>query len=343
MNRGLTAGAIAAIVAAFVSLPLRSPSDSFLNSATVAGGVLMLGLAAGIIWEALARTRRGPVYYAGALVAGFIVVAGLAIALETQVDRMVSFSIPLAAIAFALGGALVPVLAHPSVPASWWSAPIAVVIAIVVGVGLAGQGDAESGELSLPAVAETTSGLAAVPDEPESVAYIVSDGSEATFTVREQLVRLRLPNDAVVRTDALSGEVNLDGRPSVIEIDLHTLSSDQRFRDRYIRSALFPNSPIATFTVEGLADIPDGLFEGETITTEVSGSLRIRDIEAPLTFEVAVRKDGDVLLIVGRTTFTWDELQIPPPTARPVVSVEDEVKVEILLQAVLGPSTGSRG
>ena len=51
--------------------------------------------------------------------------------------------------------------------------------------------------------------------------------------MEEQLVRLPLPNDAVMRTTALSGEVQLDGRPSVIEIDLQQLSSDQEFRVRW--------------------------------------------------------------------------------------------------------------
>ena len=35
MNAGITAGALAAIVAVLVSLPLKSPDDSLLNSASV--------------------------------------------------------------------------------------------------------------------------------------------------------------------------------------------------------------------------------------------------------------------------------------------------------------------
>ena len=64
-------------------------------------------------------------------------------------------------------------------------------------------------------------------DHYQGITFVVSEGSEPTFTVEEQLVRLPLPNDAVMRTTALSGEVQLDGRPSVIEIDLQQLSSDQ--------------------------------------------------------------------------------------------------------------------
>jgi len=37
-----------------------------------------------------------------------------------------------------------------------------------------------------------------------------------------------------------------------------------------------------------------------------------------------------VLNVLGRTDFTWNQLQIPVPTARLVVPVDDEVKVQLL-------------
>ena len=83
----------------------------------------------------------------------------------------------------------------------------------------------------------------------QGVTFLVGEGSEATFTVGERLVRLPLPNDAVMRTMALSGEVYMDGRPSVIEIDLHQLSSDQDLRDSWVRNRMFPNDPIAVCTL----------------------------------------------------------------------------------------------
>ena len=67
------------------------------------------------------------------------------------------------------------------------------------------------------APADTSSPTEPPPAEPgsyEGVTYVVGEGSEATFTVEEKLSSLPLPNDAVVRTTALSGEVHFDGRPS---------------------------------------------------------------------------------------------------------------------------------
>ena len=167
--------------------------------------------------------------------------------------------------------------------------------------------------------------------EYDGISFIISDGSEATFTVKEQLVRSPLPNDAVMRTTALSGEIHLDGRPSVISIDLQKLSSDQEFRDSYVKNRMFSDHPTATFTVPDVGLIPEGLAAGEEVMTQATGSLDIRGSTFDLGFDIEARDDGDTMFILGRTTFTWDQLNIPPPTARSVASVEDEVRVEILL------------
>lgn len=173
--------------------------------------------------------------------------------------------------------------------------------------------------------------LGEADEKYEGVTYVVSEGTEATFTVEEQLVRLPLPNDAVMRTTELSGEVHLDGKPSVVSIDLQSLESDQAFRDRYVRTRMFGEHPTGTFTVPDIGPLPEGLAAGEEVMTEVSGSLEIRGETFPIEFEIEARDDGEVLYVLGRTTFTWDQLNIPRPTAPTVASVEDDVRVEILL------------
>ena len=162
---------------------------------------------------------------------------------------------------------------------------------------------------------------------------MVGEGSEATFTVGEELANVPLPLDAVIRTTALSGEIHLDGRQSTIEIDLQQLTSDNSFRDRYIRNRMFGDHPTGIFTVDGLNELPDGFAQGEEVSGEISGELSIRGITAPITFVGEARDDGTVIHMVGRTTFTWDQLQIPKPTAPVVVSLDDEVRVEVLLSA----------
>lgn len=171
------------------------------------------------------------------------------------------------------------------------------------------------------------------PGQVENVVFVVVEGSEATFTVNEKLAWLDLPNDAVMRTGALSGEVYLDGQPSVIDIDLHSLSSDSDRRDGYVRQRMFPDDPVATFTVTDLGQLPEPFTVGEVVAREVAGQLAIRGVTKPVTFDVEARLDPGKLFILGRTTFTWAELEIPPPNIPGRIQVKDEVRVEVLLSA----------
>ena len=326
MRTGLIAGSIAAIVAALVSLPLRSPLDNVFNTATVALASLIIGIAAGLVWDKLAASQRRLPYYSGALALGLVAVVVIAAVGDIWLERFLSFTVPLAVIAFSVSGVVAANLGRVPLTASRWPAPALLIVAAVIGVGLVGQGDADSGALSLPEEAVTQSAV-------ESLQYLVTEGSEITFTVGEQLSRLPLPSDAVVRTEALSGGLNFDGQPSEVTVDLLSLSSDQSFRDRYMRDRMFRDFQVAVFTVNDLADLPPEFFSGETFTRQVTGLLSVNGIEVPLTFDLEVRNDGDVLNVLGRTEFTWDQLQIRTPNIQNIVSVEDKVSVQLLLVA----------
>ena len=179
----------------------------------------------------------------------------------------------------------------------------------------------------------------AEPEIPAGGGFVIGEGSEATFTVNEKLAWLDLPNDAVMRTVGIAGTIHLDGQPSVIELDLHSMTSDSDRRDGYVRNRMFPDHRTATFTVSDLDDLPDPLPEGEEITRQVQGELSIKGVTKPITFEVQARKDPDKLFVLGRTTFTWDDLELPPPNIPGRIEVKDEVQVEVLLSAV--PGNGS--
>ena len=406
---GLIAGAIAAIVAALVSLPLHSPLDLVFNTLTVTLASLVVGLIAGLLWTGLAANPRRPLLYGSTLAALFIIVVVIAIVGNLWLERFLSFTLPLAVIVFALCGGLTPLLQRLQPPGSRWAAAVMVIACLGLGVGLAGQGDTQSGDLSLPARAETTStpvaGLptpeptqapAAAPEPtattppatksagtppmaatprstptatetpaatpvPETatptpamtaapspaadptpagaeqpagaVRYVVGEGSEITFTVGEQLTRLPTPIEAVMRTENLSGEINIEGEPSTIQVDLHSLASDQQYRDRYVQRRMFPEHPTATFTVSPIAELPPEFESGDTFSHQVDGTLDLNGQDFPISFDLEVRNDGDVLNVLGRTVFTWDQLELAVPTARSVVWVEDEVDVQVLLVA----------
>ena len=204
-------------------------------------------------------------------------------------------------------------------------------VAMVAALAAGACGEEAEGPLTeTPAATSEAAAGAREAGQVDGVMFVVGDGSEATFTVEEQLASLPLPNDAVMRTTALSGAVYLDGRPSVITIDLHELESDQPRRDQYVRGRMFPNDPVATFTLDDAGLLPAGFAEGEDVTTEITGQLEIRGAQAPVTFAIEARDDGDVVFILGRTTFEWEEFGMTAPNLQ-FVQVRDEVQAEVLL------------
>ena len=150
MAASIVAGSIAAVVAALVSLPLRSPDDILLNSATVVAGALLTGIAAGVIWRVLSGHRRRTLLFLLCGCLGFGLIALLAAAGETQLDHFAAFVLPLGAIVVSLTALLTLWLARAGLPGPKWLPAAAVVVALAVGIGLAGQGDEESGKLELP-------------------------------------------------------------------------------------------------------------------------------------------------------------------------------------------------
>ena len=188
-----------------------------------------------------------------------------------------------------------------------------------------------------PTQAEPTEAVPATepPSEPAGVGgqFVIVEGSEITFTVEEELGRAPVRFDAVISGTGLTGTANLDGGPSVVTLDLHSLSSDQQWRDQYIQSRMFPDTPDAVVTVDDLPDLPQGFFDGAETTGQLDGSLQIGDTVTPLVFDVTARKDGDVINILGKTSFTWEQLGLAKPTARSVVYLADEVRVQVLLVA----------
>ena len=174
-------------------------------------------------------------------------------------------------------------------------------------------------------------------DTPASVSvdgtFLVGGGSEATFTVNEKLSRLPLPNDAVLRTSAITGEIDLSAESSSLVIDLHSLESDDSRRDRYVRDRLFPTQSTATISITDFTDIPAQFAEGEAFASTVTGTVNVNGSDAEIEFSIESRLDPDRLLVLVKGDFTWADFGMTAPTSNFFI-VKDEVHVEVLLSAV---------
>ncbi len=159
LRAGLIAGSAAAIVAALVNLPLHSPSDAYINSATVMIGSLATGLGAGLAWALLGRAPGLRSYHPAVFGVCMVLASGLVSLIawlaESQVDRAVSYLVPLAVLVFGITGSLTFLLLRIPQVLAWRVVLIAVIIAAGLGIGLAGQGDQKGGGLELPPRAMT--------------------------------------------------------------------------------------------------------------------------------------------------------------------------------------------
>ncbi|MCY4474563.1 MAG: ABC transporter substrate-binding protein [Chloroflexi bacterium] len=162
--------------------------------------------------------------------------------------------------------------------------------------------------------------------------YTVGAGSKALFKVDETLRGA----DVVVslETEALSGVVDFRADNASLEIDLHTLMSDQSRRDRYVRERMFPNQPVATVHFADLGDVPAPFIDGnEELKTKLTGTVNVNGTEADLEFDITARIDnGTDLVVLGTANFVWADFGMEAPVSQ-IFVVEDEVTVEILLLA----------
>lgn len=131
---GVISGSIAAIVGSIANLPLEAPTDTLFNAATVAG----------LMWRQLASNSRGLIVFRASLaLLAFALLAATALALDGQVDRAGCYIVPLVAIVLGIVGVATPLLARALRIAPAWITAVALAVAVIVGGGLASQGDAE--------------------------------------------------------------------------------------------------------------------------------------------------------------------------------------------------------
>lgn len=159
--------------------------------------------------------------------------------------------------------------------------------------------------------------------------------SEARYRVREQLAGLSFPNDAVGVTSSVTGSISLGANAEVMEgsvvtVDVTRLVSDENRRDNFVRDNLLQSRshPTVTFVptqIEGL-ELPLGT---EAAEVAITGELTVRGVTRTVTWTGVATPDGDTVRLSASTTFTFADFGISKPRVALVLSVADDITLEI--------------
>ena len=175
------------------------------------------------------------------------------------------------------------------------------------------------------------------PAGPVETIVTMEEGTRGRYRVRERLAGRDFPNDAVGETPDASGSIvfNAEGviQPdrSRLTVNVQTLRSDQDRRDRYIRgNSLETNRfPTVEFVVRAAPGLPWPLPRDGEVTFDLLGDLTVHGVTRTMRWEATALFTSDGVTGLAQTNFTFGEFEMEVPSAFIVLSVEDDVRLEL--------------
>ena len=201
-----------------------------------------------------------------------------------------------------------------------------------------------------PAAADSPSPTASASAAPAASgsAWTVSDASKATVRVREQLVGVNAPSDAVLAVTGAKGSFtpSADGgfsSDSQVSFALSTLKSDQSQRDNFIKQDTLRVSqfPTAIFVPVKASGLTSPLPASGAFSFTLSGKLTIHGVTKDVTFDVQAKRDGASLTATATAdpALKFEDFGMKAPSVPfRVVSVVDEIRLTVDLVAT-GPAS----
>lgn len=166
--------------------------------------------------------------------------------------------------------------------------------------------------------------------------YVVAPtGNEARYRVREQLVGLELPNDAVGVVKEIAGSFLVEPNGTVVKdsskiiVTLTSLKSDKDRRDGYVQrrtleTAKFPTVELVPTTFHGLGTKPSSA----PTAFDLLADLTVHGVTRPTTWKVTARTEGNDIVGQASTAFTFKDFSLNQPSVPVVLSVNDTIKLE---------------
>ncbi len=195
-------------------------------------------------------------------------------------------------------------------------------------------------ELATP----TPTSTVAVTTAPQAnaITWTIDAASKATVRVREQLVRLPAPNDAIITIGGAQGSftLNPDGTfaaGSKISVDMTTVTTDDRQRTDTIRRdplevTRFRTAELVPKTATGLT-LP--LTRSGDFAFQLTGDLTLHGVTKSVTFDVKATRSNGKLTATATANPSWKfgDFDMRAPTTFSVLSIVDEIRMEFALVA----------
>jgi polyisoprenoid-binding protein YceI len=193
-----------------------------------------------------------------------------------------------------------------------------------------------------PTTAATpTSAATAAPSTSTATGatWTVASTSKAVVSVREQLVGVSLPSDAVLTATGGTGAFTIksDGTfssDSKISFDLTTLSSNSRDRDNFVKqdtlqTRQFPKAELVPTKTTGLT-LP--LPASGTFTFKLTGNMTVHGMTKEVTFDVVAKRNGGDLTATATLapTLKFGDFGMNAPSVPfRVLSIVDEIRLVV--------------
>jgi hypothetical protein len=169
----------------------------------------------------------------------------------------------------------------------------------------------------------------------EPVFISLQPGSIARYKIGEQFAQLPTPITAVGETSGINGKVYFDpsgnisaSDASIIVIDVDSLKSDENKRDNWVRR----NGGIGSEIVINLTKVSGHTWplpDFGKMEVIIEGDMTISDVAKPVTWKGILDIAGSDITGSLSTIITWDQFSLSKPRLPFIISVDDEIILEL--------------
>ena len=191
-----------------------------------------------------------------------------------------------------------------------------------------------------------TAAPTAAPAAPSTIGgssyTIIAGQSSAWYLAPEKLASLPTSSVAKGTTGEVKGEFHfaadgLDGsKATTFTVGLKGLKSNESRRDQRAQDALeTAKFPSAIFTATKLTGMPKEFTATDTVM-QLTGTLDLHGVKKEVTWELKVKKDGDIFSGLGTVSLKYADFGIRKPDIAGFVTVEPDVTIQVQLFAKQG-------